>query len=347
MSKITYISKRFNPDHRAIIDLADTICRQYAAQGYDLTLRQLYYQFVSRDAFPNSEKSYKKLGSIINDARLAGEIDWSQLTDRGREVSVAGFNDDLSRIFRNVEYGVSYDPWADQGVWVEVWVEKQALEQVVARAANARGVSYLACKGYMSQSEMHEAGMRMLDKIREGRKVHVIHLGDHDPSGIDMTRDIRDRLTMFIGHHVDEVGATYESALDRPASMPNVPHDMGQLTENVEELYDCPADGHDALTVNRIALNMNQVRQYNPPPNFAKITDSRAGDYIARYGSSSWELDALDPDTLNGLITAAIDGSITNTEAYNAAIERTRTTRRAIRAWIGENIPNLTNIIGG
>lgn len=58
--------------------------------------------------------------------------------------------------------------------------------------------------------------------------------------------------------------------------------------------------------VRRIALNMDQVDQYSPPPNPAKITDSRARGYIARYGRSSWELDALDPVTIGDLIRAHV-----------------------------------------
>jgi hypothetical protein len=93
----------------------------------------------------------------------------------------------------------------------------------------------------------------------------VIHLGDHDPSGLDMSRDIRERLTTFVSFHLG--------------------HDPG-----------------DRLEVHRIALNMDQVRRYNPPPNFAKRNDSRYRAYARQYGEESWELDALDPDVLIGLI---------------------------------------------
>lgn len=79
MPKIKY--KEFNFRERAIsmIQKANEIIADYAAQGFDLTLRQLYYQFVSRDLIPNTQKDYKNLGSIINDARLAGLIDWEAI----------------------------------------------------------------------------------------------------------------------------------------------------------------------------------------------------------------------------------------------------------------------------
>jgi len=50
------------------------------------------------------------------------------------------------------------------------------------------------------------------------------------------------------------------------------------------------------------ALNMDQVREFNPPPNPAKFTDSRYWNYVIEHGGESWELDALDPPTLAGLI---------------------------------------------
>jgi len=101
--------------------------------------------------------------------------------------------------------------------------------------------------------------------------VVVLHLGDHDPSGIDMTRDIRDRLDLFLS-----------------------------------------GDGYnpDQVEVRRIALNMDQVEEYNPPPNPAKLTDSRVGGYMRKYGDESWELDALDPATLDALITEHVDGEL-------------------------------------
>lgn len=291
MSKIEYVPHRFSEASLEIIDLAETICHAYAAQGLDLTLRQLYYQFISRDFFPNSERSYNRLGSIINDARLAGLIDWNHLQDRGRAAHGTGWMGteppEFADVIRRAKYSYSVDLWEGQPRRVEVWVEKQALEQVVERATSGLRLPYFACKGYVSQSEMWAAGMRMADYFAEGYEPLVIHLGDHDPSGIDMTRDIEDRLTMFCD---------------------------GQPVE-----------------VRRIALNMDQVERYNPPPNPAKLTDSRAGGYVAKYGRSSWELDALNPEQLMQLIRAEVDAEI-DVVRWNEQVEREREGRDAFEA---------------
>ncbi len=60
------------------------------------------------------------------------------------------------------------------------------------------------------------------------------------------------------------------------------------------------------IQVRRIALNKDQVEQYNPPPNPTKLTDSRAPDYIWKFGSDSWELDALEPQAIVNLIKETV-----------------------------------------
>ena len=114
-------------------------------------------------------------------------------------------------------------------------------------------------------SAMHDAAERFSDAHDyDAKNCHILYLGDHDPSGLDMIRDIRERLAVF-GEDVD---------------------------------------------VHPIALTMDQIEQYNPPPNPAKVTDPRAGDYIARHGRVSWELDALKPDVLHSLLRSELDDLI-------------------------------------
>ncbi len=248
-----------------MVERANAIIGEYALEGFTLTLRQLYYQFVARGLIPNKTQEYKRLGSVINDARLAGLIDWDAVEDRTRGMKGTSHWADPSDILRSAASSFRLDKWSDQPYYVEVWVEKDALVGVVERACGKLDLNYLSCRGYTSQSEMWEAAMRLVLKAKKNRNPVIIHLGDHDPSGLDMTRDIRDRLATFCAYH--------------GAAMP---------------------------AVIRIALNMDQVRQYNPPPNPAKVTDSRYAQYMEKYGTESWELDALDPKVLEGLIARAV-----------------------------------------
>src|SRR4051812_33389050 len=84
MPRIKYQDIKFKPATLERIQRANAIIAEYTAQGFDLTLRQLFYQFVSRGIIPNSQKEYKNLGGVIADGRLAGLIDWDAITDRTR-----------------------------------------------------------------------------------------------------------------------------------------------------------------------------------------------------------------------------------------------------------------------
>lgn len=118
--KICYQKKNFTADVLAVIDKANVILREYAAQGYDLTLRQLYYQFVSRALIPNKDKEYKRLGSIVNDARLAGLIDWSHITDRTRNLKSNAHWDSPKDIVDTCSRQFQLDKWKTQDNYVEV-----------------------------------------------------------------------------------------------------------------------------------------------------------------------------------------------------------------------------------
>lgn len=266
MPKIQYTYKNVRGATLELILWADKVASNYAARGLDLTLRQLYYQGVSANVFPNSERSYKRLGNAVADGRLLGLIDWAHLTDRGRNAYGTGSFGrgfpTMQAVMDQAKHYFTHDLWEGQDFRPEVWVEKQALEQVAQRAAGAYRIPYIACKGYMSASEMWEAGYnRIGDYVASGQIPVIIHLGDHDPSGIDMTRDIEERLTLFAGGEVQ---------------------------------------------VHRIALNMDQIDEFNPPPNPAKQTDSRFEEYAIRFGNQSWELDALKPEMLIDLIKTKI-----------------------------------------
>jgi hypothetical protein len=296
MSKIAYLPDVFNAVQLDVIERAEQICQDYAAQGYSLTLRQLYYRFIATDAFPesrrnaagtkNNQQNYKWLGDLVARARVAGRIDWRHIEDRTREASGgdAGWDSPGSAV-GSISDWYSISKWDGQENYTEVWVEKEALIDVISRPASRWNVRHFACKGYVSVSAMHDAAQRLRREERAGKTTSVIHLGDHDPSGIDMTRDIQDRLATF----------------------------------------------RSTATVDRIALNMDQVTAMNPPPSPAKITDSRAADYIDTYGDDSWELDAIEPADLEGLAEEAILSRL-DLDLWNARVEQEEAEKRILTA---------------
>jgi len=273
--KKLYVKKSFRDSTVSIIDNANLILREYMSQGYRLTLRQLYYQFVARGLIANLDREYKRLGSIINDARLAGLIDWDAIEDRTRNLKSLSHWESPSDIITDCLDWFRIDKWESQPNYVEVWIEKEALAGVIVRTCQGWDVPYMACRGYMSQSEMKAAADRFdYHQSEFAQAGHIIHLGDHDPSGIDMTDDINKRLNDVFCSDV---------------------------------------------TVHRIALTMDQVEEFDPPPNPAKLTDSRCVKYMDEYGDESWELDALTPEVINELISDNIS-ELVNMSVWESSV---------------------------
>jgi len=349
MSRITYVPKTFRGESLRIIQEANAICAQYQAQGFDLTLRQLYYQFVARGLIPNTDKDYKRLGGIINDARLAGRLDWDYIVDRTRNVRSLPHWNSPAEIVEAVSRQYRIEKWADQPVRIEVWIEKDALVGVLDAVCPGLDVDYFSCRGYTSQSEIWGAAQRLREYLNAGQRVVVLHLGDHDPSGIDMTRDIRERLELFIGkdwyrEHAGEDDLEWFDEDDSDEWEMN----ESEVWQHINDHLMIPADDIrrvPPLIVSRIALNMPQVQQYNPPPNPAKTTDARFAGYITRYGQQSWELDALDPATLAALITAAVE-SFRDPVKWRAAEARENTEKSVLKK-ASDRWADVTSFLNG
>jgi hypothetical protein len=265
--KECFVEKNFRPATMETIERANTIISDYRRQGLRLTLRQLYYQFVSKNWITNTERSYKNLGSILNDARLAGLVDWAAIEDRNREPVMWAEYDNIKELIESSIDRFRLPRWKDQEHYVELWVEKAALAGVLEPLAAEFHVTLMVNRGYSSASAMYESAQRFARHCDgEGRNPTLFYLGDHDPSGEDMVRDIKDRLVLF---------------------------------------------GVSDIRVEKLALTMEQVRQYHPPPNPAKTTDSRHAGYVTEHGTtSSWEVDALNPATLAQIIRKAFKGVI-------------------------------------
>ena len=323
MPKIKYREFNFQPAALAMIATVNTIIADYRSQGFDLTLRQVYYQLVARDLFPadrtwrwtgskwvrdpkgttNAEPNYKWLGSIVNDGRLAGLIDWDAIVDRTRNLRSQAHWTNPEDIIAACASQFRLDKWKTQRRRVEVWIEKDALVGVIEGVCNELDLPHFSCRGYTSQSEMWGAAQRLRGYVKAKQTPIILHLGDHDPSGVDMTRDIEERLALFVGRPVE---------------------------------------------VRRLALNMDPVEEYSPPPNPAKLTDARAQGYIAEHGSESWELDALEPAVIGDLIRREVD-DLRNPDAWGEVETEQAEHRERLSGIAGnyERVVELLDEIGG
>lgn len=307
----------------AIIDIVEL----FQDDGYTLTLRQLYYQLVAADHIPNDDKVYKKLSGILDDMRYSGLIDWDAIEDRGRVPYLPYYANSPQDAISDLVHQYRLDRQDGQPTLIEVWTEKDAISGILKRTTSMYHVRLVVNKGYSSSTAMYNAYKRFVRAIKDGQSVQVLYFGDHDPSGLDMVRDINDRIKFFISHGApawltEHAFAWYEDADHDIFSM----HESGYIPDSV--LDDYAKNGgiesddqwqkweagkvlayiteNNLFEVVQIGLTREQIREYNPPPNPAKITDPRAKWYLAEHGTQSWEVDALRPDVMTRIVSQHI-----------------------------------------
>lgn len=267
---------RFSEQVASRILLASQILTEYRAAGYTLTIRQLYYQMVARGYIENTMQSYKRIVADMTKARYAGLVDWNAIEDRTRQTMSPVAWDNHVDILKAAASGFRLDRWEGQNNHVEIFIEKEALAGVFQPLVRELHVHITANRGYSSASEMWRHAKRF-QRLRhqEGKRLYLFYFGDHDPSGMDMDRDMIERIQL----------------LSRQ----------------------CFFQFH------RLALTWDQIEHYSPPPNPAKLTDSRAGSYVAEFGFDSWELDALEPQVLTQLAREAIL-DLRDDDAWNSVL---------------------------
>ena len=281
MKKCFWDGLHLSKQNKEKLERVGTIIEHYAAQGYKLTLRQLYYQLVSQDIIPNKVSEYAKLSKLLVNGRMAGEVDWDAIEDRLRTPKIPywvfGVADAISDTIK--QYRLNRMEGQDN--YIEVWCEKDALSNVLYRVTEKYHIRLMINRGYSSCTAMHDA----YERLDRHPNTYILYLGDHDPSGLDMVRDIEKRLDDF---------------------------------------------GMENLVVRHVAITREQIAEYQPPPNPAKVTDPRANDYIALHGDSSWEVDALNPETLHELLIEQIEGLIDH-DKYERMLEREASDKERLR----------------
>ena len=233
MPKIQYKEINFRGKSLELINLVNQVINEYKNQGYELTLRQTYYQLVARGYIPNNERSYKNIGNLINDGRLAGLIDWYSIVDRTRNLRGNSHWGKPEDVIASARYSYLLNKWDGQPNYVEVWVEKDALVDIVGQACIPLDTPYFSCRGYTSQSEMWSAAQRFIDQsYRDNR--YIIHLGDHDPNvfGDDL----------IIQYICDVLDIDYEDIKDK---LPDNGVQIGQVQDTLDSIVPDDEGGID------------------------------------------------------------------------------------------------------
>lgn len=304
--KIAFRNTSLRADRLERIETINTIIEQYQAAGYKLTLRQLYYQLVSREIIPNVQKEYANLSSLLTDARMCGLVDWDAIEDRLRRPSSPNSWESPEDGLDTIIDLYQLPRQQGQNVYLEVWVEKDALSGVLSRVTRQYHVPILVNRGYSSASAMYDAYKRLKQAFRMNQSLRILYLGDFDPSGIDMIRDVEQRILEFF---IGDARLKYDNGKDiKPVDFRRAL----QASKTLKKLD---------FGVVPIALTREQIDQHNPPPNPAKTTDPRHGKFSDEHGDTSWEVDALPPEVLNDILTTAIEDLI-DMDVFNATVAR-------------------------
>lgn len=299
---MAYADYKF-PDYDTIVAEVNKIFKKFPDDK--LTLRQIYYQLVAAMIIDNNIKAYKRLSEYLVRARETGDVDDTHIEDRARYI-IGGDCDkedpdmvyaNAEEAFRNCWQYYARPMWEGQPEYVEVWIEKDALSRIVADVAEQWGVMTCVAKGYSSYTFINTAATRIMRACWQNKTVDDLLVAEK----------IRTPKILYFG--------------DFDASGEDMVRDLGVRLERYGLV-----DG--STSVQKIALNREQIDQYHLPTAPAKGTDNRTKKFIEKHGDEVVELDSLDPDVLKalvqGAIVAHIDPEIWENMASESERERAR-----------------------
>lgn len=264
-----YASQSMHGSTKQLLDAMIPIIEDYEQKGYKLTVRQLYYQLVSRNIVSNQESSYKRTSSVLQMGRMTGQVDWDTIVDRARVPRMRSEFETIDDFINAVKHSYRCIRWEDQDYYLEVLVEKEALAGILEKITTKYHVRLLVNKGYSSASAIHDLAQRMNEQQRD-KYCHILYLGDHDPSGIDMFRDIRDRLKKFkCSASVESIALTRDQ-IDEYDLPPNPAKTTDPRSRKYYEKYGAHSWEIDALNPEALVsilkehiLEYLDINQYN------------------------------------------------------------------------------------
>lgn len=306
----------------------------YQKMNYKLTLRQLYYQLVSQNIIPNKLSEYTKIGDLLVKGRMCGIVDWDAIEDRVRVPRLPYYAHDINDAIKDTVNQFRLNRMRTQNVYIELWVEKDALSAVLSRRTYYYHINLMVNRGYSSATAMFDAYQRLVYQISQGKKATILYLGDHDPSGLDMIRDIKKRLLEMLCNQPDAIAGLYDEINMGKSEVEydyrKAEAEYGVLFGQNADYYELYVDGeidelklfvYTMFDLKHIGLTSEQIRLYEPPENPAKLKDPRAKWYVEKFGLSSWEVDALKPEVLHEIIDTAVKGIINIDEFQSVLIE--------------------------
>lgn len=243
------------------------IVRELSHHVDTFTVRQLFYRCTVAGVIDKTEKGYNKIQQLAVEMRQEGLLDDSLFTDTSRSVYTPAAWESPEEALESLANQYAESPWPKHEVEVEVWVEKEALAEIVKGVCEPYHVTVRVMKGYPSRTAMYRAYNAMK---RRGAKTTVVYqLCDFDASG---------------------QGAGY-SAYKAIEEFCQRDEDNG-----IEVIH-----GYEFID---LGVTLEQIREWNLPTRPAKEADPRQASFGHKFAV---ELDAMDPPVFKKLIKDAIE----------------------------------------
>lgn len=252
-----------------------------------MTVRQVFYQAVSRGLIDKKESEYHNaISRLLTRMRKDGDMPWQWIADTSRWMRKPQSFDNMQDMLEDSIDLYRRALWRDQSDYVEVWLEKEALSGVMYPITAQWDVPLMVTRGYPSFTYLAQAAEAILHQVGAHKRPHLYYFGDHDPSGVDIPRHVESEINRIIARRLAHPGVSEESIL-------------------------CDAKFFDFT---RVAVNPDQIVDLDLQTRPTKGTDTRARDFEGE----SVEVDAIHPETLReiaeGCITQHInDGLMQNT----------------------------------
>jgi hypothetical protein len=186
--------KRFRRTKAAITSVRDAI-KDILSQDNPQTVRQVFYALTVRGVISKAEIEYHRtVVRLLVEMRERGEIPFEWLADNTRWMRKPTTFTGLESCLNSTSKFYRRDLWAAMPVYVEIWVEKDALAGVLMEETEVYDVPLMTARGYPSLTFVHSAAMAIKGKEKPA---YIYHFGDFDPSGVDAARDIEAKLRRY------------------------------------------------------------------------------------------------------------------------------------------------------
>jgi hypothetical protein len=252
---------------RALLADVQAVLAEYR-NHWPLTDRQIYYRLVGIYGYPKTEQFYERLCTHTSNGRRGGVISFRAIRDDGVSLMPVHHFEDEDDFYHHVQMlgqGYQRDKLVRQPVYLEVWCEAAGMAPQLAEVARKFSITVYSCSGFDSTTAKKDIAERI---CREGRRAVILHLGDHDPSGVSIFEAAAEDVAAFV-------------AADRPHGLCSVEFRRVALTAEQVEEYNLPtAPPKKSDTRSKHWRGETCQLEALPPDGIAALLEEAIADYI-------------------------------------------------------------------